>query len=73
MYKFTSRSNYDETIILDVTHFRKLKEDVEELLNLDRNFVIEKMKNDPEEMVFVLTSTLMIIDAFLEEILNNPE
>lgn len=49
---------------------RDLKDDVEAILDLDTNFLIAKMQEDPDSIIATIRSGFLLLYSILEEALN---
>ena len=57
--------NYDE-----IEQLRELRDDVERILNLDTNFLLQKMKEDPDEILATMRAGFLVLDSILNQVLN---
>lgn len=57
----------------ELNQLKQLKAEIDEILSLDINYLREKMKTDPEEILVVMRGGFIVLDNILEQALKEVD
>lgn len=57
----------------ELNQLKQLKAEIDEILSLDINYLREKMKTDPEEILVIMRAGFIMLDSILEQSLKDVE
>ena len=57
----------------DLAQLKDLKDDIEEILSLDVNYLREKMKEDPDEILVTMRAGFLVLYSILESAVNSVD